>query len=76
MKAYLTNIAIVGEGMFSSEFQVQYYAHDEKVISGFFDRQFLREGRLEVGLIGRMDEEFFYVMAPQRGFLDVQNALC
>jgi hypothetical protein len=69
MKAYLTDIAVVGKGQFSNEVIVQYYDSDGKVIEGFFDRQFVKNGRLEVKVLA-LNSEQATIMAPQNGFLE------
>ena len=69
MKAYLSDILVVGEGMFSNEVIVQYYDSRGKVLEGFFDRQFVLGGRLEVNVL-HSNREQATITLPQQGFLE------
>ncbi|MEK6859660.1 MAG: hypothetical protein AABX54_02485 [Nanoarchaeota archaeon] len=73
MKAYLNNIVVVGQGMFPNEVIVQYYDSLGRVLSGFFDKQFVKEGKLEVNVLFSNSEQTT-ITAPQQGFLE-RNAL-
>ncbi len=74
MIAYLSDIAVIGKGMFSNEVIVQYYDSRGKVIEGFFDKQFVKEHGLEVSVLYSNDKRAM-IIAPQDGFLEMPKIL-
>ena len=62
-KGYLSDIAIVGPGQFSNEAYVQAYDSLGKVMHGFFDKIFIKDGKLEVSVRDSNTNEVI-LMAP------------
>lgn len=67
MKAYLKNLRDVGEGHFSRERILVYtYPGGEEII-GFFDESLIKNGMLEVNVLGEVGDQV-YIVPPQEGF--------
>lgn len=72
MKAYL-NVEDSGEGMFSSERILKARDYYGNVIEGFFDKSNIKEGKLEVSVLGE-ECDGVMVVTPQ-AFLERNTLL-
>ncbi len=73
MKVYLKNIKI-DRGCFSSEKAVIYTDYNDKVMSGFFGDDYIKDGGLEVSVID-MEEDWAFVTPKGGYFLEYDSGI-